>query len=203
MPHPRDKIAPAPGDEIAPSKCSRHDPGRASPARQTTAHPLGSESPGELIQRPPAAKSLPRQPGCRGWSVGDHRPSRPHAPPGRLCWLGCRLHSLWRYCLDPPEFRPSRLRRRERRLCPTRDHGGLVLCHGSQDVHGEPVRLREIDRHELDAALHGHSFSLTSIEAATGGLRRHARTDKSPRLASIGDVSRTDPLADRRLPPCP
>jgi hypothetical protein len=62
---------------------------------------------------------------------------------------------------NPPSLTPRALASRERRLGPLGNHLGLMLGDRCQDVDGKPVRLREIDRRELDARLHDLSGTMS------------------------------------------
>jgi hypothetical protein len=86
---------------------------------------------------------------------------------------------------EPSELNTTRFGSGECGLRPRGDHAGLVLRDSSQDVNGEPVRLREVHCYKIHPALHrvedegdvagqaielrddqGRSVSSTEIESA-------------------------------------
>ena len=75
-----------------------------------------------------------------------------------------------------------------------RDHLGLVLCHGGEDVNREPVGLREVHRLELDAAFHkvrdeGHvAGKPVQLGDEERGARPSAPLDGSLKLRPVGSL---------------
>ena len=64
----------------------------------------------------------------------------------------------------------ARLGRSERGFGARRDHARLLLGHGSEDVHRQPVHLRHVGGDELDAAFHqpGHEVDVAGQAVELG-----------------------------------
>jgi hypothetical protein len=95
---------------------------------------------------------------------------------------------------SPPSFTP-RVCRGQGRLRALGYHLGLMLGDRREDMHREPVRLREVDGRELNARLHqaGHEMDVAGEPIELGDDERGA--ERTARLEGFGELGPIRPLA--------